>query len=47
MKGVVAVQRKLLELAYTIVNNKTPFDKNYETQKAELKKEAVVEAEMA
>ena len=47
MKGVVAVQRKLLELAYTIVKNKTPFDKDYETKKAELKKETKVEVEMA
>ena len=46
MKGVLAVQRKLLVLAYTIVKNKTPFNKDYETKKAELKKIKEVEIEM-
>ena len=36
MKAVVAVQRKLLEMTYTIYKNQTPYDKNY------LNKEAVV-----
>lgn len=29
MKAVVAVQRKLLEMTYTIFKTQTPFDKNY------------------
>ena len=29
MKAVVAVQRKLLEMMYTIHKNQTPYDKNY------------------
>lgn len=32
MKALVAVQRKLLELVYTIFKNKTPYDKEYETK---------------
>jgi transposase len=34
MKGCVAVQRKLLEMAYTIYKNKTPYQADYlQTQK--------------
>jgi transposase len=33
MKGVVAVQRKLLLLIYTVCKNKTPYDANYEKGK--------------
>ncbi len=33
MKGVVAVQRKLLELIYVIYKNKTVFDADYEAKK--------------
>ncbi|MEB0260580.1 MULTISPECIES: hypothetical protein [unclassified Mucilaginibacter] len=34
MKGCVAVQRKLLEIAYTIYKTKTPYQVNYlQTQK--------------
>ncbi len=29
MKAAVAVQRKLLEMTYTIFKTQTPFDKNY------------------
>jgi transposase len=35
MKGAVAVQRKMLELAYTLVNNNTMFDKNYNKKNKE------------
>jgi len=30
MKGVVAVQRRILEMIYTIYKNQTPYDPNYE-----------------
>jgi transposase len=33
MKGVVAVQRKLLEMIYTIYKNNTAYDKNYLNKK--------------
>lgn len=33
MKGLVAVQRKLLELIYVIYKTKEPFNKNYEQEK--------------
>lgn len=33
MKGCVAVQRKLLELIYTIYKNKTVYDKDFESKK--------------
>jgi hypothetical protein len=33
MKGVVAVQRKLLELIYTLYKNKTVFQPDYEESK--------------
>ena len=29
MKAAVAVQRKLLEMIYTIYKTNTPYDKNY------------------
>jgi len=29
MKAAVAVQRKLLEIIYTIFKNQVPYDKNY------------------
>lgn len=35
MKGVVAVQRKLLELVYVIYKNDTTYDKEYEKKKRE------------
>lgn len=34
MKGLVAVQRKLLELTYTLFKNKTSFQKDYENEKS-------------
>ena len=35
MKAVVAVQRKLLEMSYTIYKTRKPFDKDYfKNQKA-------------
>lgn len=37
MKALVAVQRKLLEMIYTIYKNKTPYDKNYEIKKKQQK----------
>jgi hypothetical protein len=37
MKAAVAVQRKLLELAYTLYKNKTTYDKNYVANKMEVK----------
>jgi transposase len=37
MKALVAVQRKLLELAYTLFKTKTSYDKSYESKKAEQK----------
>jgi hypothetical protein len=33
MKAVVAVQRKLLEMAYTIYRTKKKYDKEYHTKK--------------
>jgi transposase len=39
MKAVVAVQRKLLELMYTIYKTNTPYDKEYFKRTIELKKE--------
>jgi len=42
MKGGVAVQRRLLEMAYTVFKTKTRFDKNYEAKK--LQKEDVKNA---
>ena len=35
MKALVAVQRKMLELSYILVKNKTTFIKNYEQKKRE------------
>lgn len=32
-KGLIAVQRKMLELIYTLFKNKTVYDKNYESKK--------------
>jgi len=37
MKALVAVQRKLLEMVYTIFKNKCPYDKEYETKRIEQK----------
>jgi transposase len=45
MKGLVAVQRKLLELTYTLYKNKTSYDKSYESKKQEQKNS--VSAQMA
>jgi len=42
MKGLVAVQRKLLELIYVIHKNKTTFNKNYEQEKRATKLEILV-----
>ena len=33
-KGLIAVQRKMLELIYTLFKNKTTYDKDYETKKS-------------
>ena len=33
MKGVVAIQRRLLVLIYTLFTKNTPYDENYQTQK--------------
>jgi hypothetical protein len=33
MKGLIAVQRKLLELIYVVYKNKQGFNQNYEQQK--------------
>ncbi len=33
MKALIAVQRKLLELAYTLFKNQTSYDKSYEIQR--------------
>ena len=41
MKGLVAVQRKLLELIYVIHKNKTTFNKNYEQDKRAAKLENI------
>ena len=38
MKAVVAVQRKLLEMCYTIFNTQTGYDKNY-LQKTQVAKQ--------
>ena len=35
MKAAVAVQRKLLELIYTLATQKTMYDTNYEAKRAE------------
>lgn len=37
MKALIAVQRKLLELAYTLFKTKSSYDKAYESKKAEQK----------
>ena len=37
MKALVAVQRKLLELAYTLFKTKASYNKSYESQKVEQK----------
>ena len=37
MKGLVAVQRKLLEMTYTVFKNKSPYEKEYEAQRIEQK----------
>lgn len=42
MKGLVAVQRKLLELIYTLFKNKTMYNNNYETEKRALLHEVAV-----
>lgn len=42
MKGLVAVQRKLLELIYVIHKNKTTFNHNYEQDKRATKSESLV-----
>ena len=42
MKAVVAVQRKLLELTYTIYKTQKPFDKNYFKQTTDTACEVVV-----
>ena len=42
MKGLVAVQRKLLELIYVIYKNKTIFNINYEQEKRATKLELLV-----
>ena len=36
-KGLIAVQRKMLELIYTLFKNKTVYDKNYESKKSSAK----------
>ncbi|MDQ6482694.1 IS110 family transposase, partial [Dyadobacter sp. LHD-138] len=38
MKALIAVQRKLLELAYTLFKTKASYDKSYESKKMEQKK---------
>lgn len=40
MKAVVAVQRKLLELMYTLYKTNTPYDKNYLSPKVQASAEA-------
>ncbi len=42
MKGLVAVQRKLLELIYVIHKNKTVFNKDYEQEKRANKSKEIV-----
>jgi transposase len=37
MKALIAVQRKLLELAYTLFKTKTSYDKSYESKKQDKK----------
>ena len=39
MKAVVAVQRKLLEMIYTVYSTQKPYDKNYLKNKELLKAE--------
>lgn len=46
MKAAVAVQRKLLEMTFTIFKNQTPFDKNYfkgNKQECTLEQECILE----
>jgi len=45
MKALVAVQRKLLEMVYTIFKNKCPYDKEYETKR--MKQKNSVHAQIA
>jgi transposase len=42
MKGLVAVQRKLLELIYTLFKNKTTYEKDYKKEKRALLHEVAV-----
>ena len=37
MKGVVAIQRKLLELSYTVFKTQTPYDKEYSIRNEHIK----------
>ena len=37
MKGLVAVQRKLLEMTYTVFKNKSPYEREYEVKRIEQK----------
>lgn len=37
MKGLVAVQRKLLEMTYTVFKNKSPYEREYEAKRIEQK----------
>lgn len=42
MKGIVAVQRKLLELIYILYKNKTTYDPNFEENRVQLKQAATL-----
>ena len=43
MKAVVAVQRKLLEMTYTIFKTKTAYDKNYFTRNIKIEEKQFIE----
>lgn len=40
MKGLVAVRRKILELMYILFKNKTPYQANYQENRAANKKDS-------
>lgn len=46
MKGAVAVQRKILELSYTLVKNNQAFDPDYQAEEMALEQERILEKQV-
>ena len=44
MKSLVAVQRKMLELAYTLFKNKTVYEEDYEMKRVPLLQKTLLQA---